>query len=283
MLAADGSHQSVLHLQRNTFRWKAVMGIFSPDPERLARSITKAKIGYGLRARQSRSRTFQKLLRLKPNAQWLRAMMIVAVEGYKSEATLAVQVIAQVLTGEERINVLFDIAKHGEGYAMAMEALRDGPIGQSVVDGFCGIILGTYGERQQAAASHLERLTVDDERIRAKHLSALVKAMCLGPWQRGYGSLANSMFHRIKEFPQVMLDPFVVPELVRRIIAAPLSYESWIGRAAPEQVLYFLQELEKTCPESVRHGFEAIEEATIKLQITALSETRQVALQGQRF
>ena len=112
------------------------MGIFSPDPERLARSITKAKLGYGPRARLSRSRTFQKLLALTPNAQWLRAMMTVAMEGYDSEATPAVQVIAQVLAGEERINVLFDIAKHGEGYAMAMEALHRGPIGQSVVDGF---------------------------------------------------------------------------------------------------------------------------------------------------
>jgi len=257
------------------------MGIFSPNPEKLARSITEAKLG-----NRRRARLFQKLLALPPNVQWLRAMMIVAMKGYLGEDKPAVQVIAQILTGEERINALFDIAKHADyyAYATAMEALRRGPIGDSVVDGFCEIILGTYGEgRQLVAADELYWLTIDDERIRAKYVSALAKVMCEGSWYRGEGSFANGMFRRITRVPQVTLEALVIPELVRRIIAAPLSYESRVGHAAPEQVLYFLQELQKICPEGVRHGFEAIEEATIKLQIAALSETTQVALRGQRF
>jgi hypothetical protein len=81
MFAADGSYQSVLHLHSYG---GLVMGIFSPNPERLARSITEDKLDDRVRAR-----LFRKLLGLTPTAQWLRAMMIVAMDRYESEATFA--------------------------------------------------------------------------------------------------------------------------------------------------------------------------------------------------
>jgi hypothetical protein len=260
---------------------EAVVGIFSPDPERLARLITEKKWDY-----QTRARNFKKLLSLTPNAKWLRAILTVAMKGYDAEATPAVQIIDQALTGQDRINVLLEIAWHGAGFNKAMERLAYGPAGDGIVDGLCGIIVATDEDRRRdAAVFRLSPLTHNNEQSLAKYVSALMKVVCEGRYRRDEGCVSNSMFHELTRatIPRAMIDTIVVPEFVRRIVAAPLAYDLRLGRAAPEQVLHFFGELRGKFPESAQRGLAQIEEATSRDQIAALPEIRQVALQGQRF